>query len=141
MTRRVDALMQALGAATTQEMPEVRYYLACARSMSGDTRGALKLIEGLDAPAAEDWAFDFAIFKAKLLADTNAYREEIAWLAAWGPALSKDPDRAPVYYFLLALGYRGTGDVRAERQSLSRVVSLDGDGELGNSAARLLRMK
>jgi hypothetical protein len=138
-----DELMIALGAATDAEGPEVRYYLACARSLSGDTRGALKLVQDLAAPsgpaAGSPWADDFVIFKAKLLADTNAFSDELAWLRPHGARLSRDPERAPVYWFLLGLGYRGIGDVTRERQSLSRVVSLAGDTDLGKAAARLAK--
>jgi hypothetical protein len=138
-----DELMAALGTASEMEAPEVRYYLACARSLSGDTRGALKLVQDLAAPsgpaAGSPWADDFVIFKAKLLADTNAFSDELAWLRPHGARLSRDPERAPVYWFLLGLGYRGIGDVTRERQSLSRVVSLAGDSDLGKAAARLAK--
>lgn len=139
-----DELMAALGTASETEAPEARYYLACARSLSGDTRGALKLVEDLPAPAgpaASPWRDDFVIFKAKLLADTNAFSAELAWLAPNGARLSRDPERAPVYWFLLALGYRGIGDVKKERQSLSKVMSLAGDSDLGKAAARLSGLK
>ena len=48
--------MQALGSATDQQMPEVRYYLAYARSMTGDTHGALQLTDGLGSRrGGEEW--------------------------------------------------------------------------------------
>ncbi|HVO39986.1 MAG TPA: hypothetical protein VMV03_13230 [Spirochaetia bacterium] len=143
LDKATDELTAALGTASEAESPEVRYYLACARSLSGDTHGALKLVRSLPAPtgpsAGSPWADDFVIFKAKLLADANAFSDELAWLRPHGARLSRDPERAPVYWFLLALGYRGVGDVKREQQSLSKVVSLAGESDLGKAAARLAK--
>ncbi len=146
-TLAIDSLMDALGSASASgsasddKTPEIRYYLACARSLSGDTHGALKLIEDLEAPKVAGWTLDYAIFKAKMLAESNAFSEEIAWLSPFGPALSKDPDRAAMYYFLLGVGYRGTGNAKLAWQNLSTVVSLSGKSEIGAAAEKLLKMQ
>jgi hypothetical protein len=46
--------------------------------------------------------------------------------------------RAPLYYFLLGIGYRGIGDVPSEKASFSKVVAISADSDLGKSAAQLL---
>ena len=46
-------------------------------------------------------------------------------------ALVTDPERAPVFFFLQALGYRGVGDTGKEKENLVKVVSLSPDSELG----------
>ena len=88
----------------------MQYNLACAYSLSGDTRAALKHAAGLQPSSADEWASDFIILKAKLLVDSNAFAQEIAWLTQSGNDLSGDAQRAAIYNFLLGRGIsRGWG--------------------------------
>ena len=80
------------------------------------------------------------ILRAKLLVDASAFSEAVRWLGR-NRALSGDAERAPVYDFLRAVGYRGMGDIGKEKQNLSKVISLSPDSELGQAAARLLSAK
>ncbi len=139
--RAIDELTQALDSAAGEEAVEVRSYLAYAHSMTGDTPAALELTDGLQPGGSEEWAKDLEILRAKLLLDASAFTEELAWLSRYSQVLSGDPERAPMYYFLTALGHRGKGDIGREKQNLSRVVSLGPDTELGKTAARMLTME
>jgi tetratricopeptide (TPR) repeat protein len=137
--KAIDQFRQALDTATEEESSEVRFDLAYAYSLSGNTREALGQIAGLESKGSEAWAIEFALLKAKLLVDTNAFAEEIAWLTQGGNDLSRDAQRAPMYYFLLGVGYRGVGDTSHEKQSLSRVVTTSGESDLRKAATQLLQ--
>jgi hypothetical protein len=100
----------------------------------------LTQVAGLEPKGSEEWAPEFVLLKARLLVDSNAFAQEIAWLRQQGNDLSEDAQRASAYYFLLAVGYRGIGDGSNERESLSRVVEMSADTDLGKAAARLLLM-
>ena len=139
--RAIDELTQALDAAAGEEAAEVRSYLAYAHSMTGDTSAALEVTDGLQPAGSEEWAKDLEILRAKLLLDASAFAEELAWLSRYSHVLSGDPERAPMYYFLTALGHRGKGDIGGEKRNLSKVVSLGPDTELGKTAARMLTME
>jgi tetratricopeptide (TPR) repeat protein len=133
----IEQLLQALDVATEKELPLVQYNLACAYSLSGDTRAALKHTAGLQPGSSDEWASDFIILKAKLLVDTNAFAQEIAWLTQSRNNLSGDAQRAPLYNFLLGVGYRGVGDNSSEKADLSKVVAISGESDLGKAATQL----
>jgi hypothetical protein len=44
-----------------------------------------------------------------------------------------------MYFFLLALGYRGNGDTENERKSLSKVIDMQADSDIGTAAQELLK--
>lgn len=134
----IDQLTQARKAASPQELPEVRYYSACALSMSGDVREAWQQISDLEPPVGASWRLDFVLLKAKLLVDTSAYAEAAALLAHDGAVLSGDAQRSPLYFFLLGLGYQGSGDRQKARESLSKVVETVATSDMGNAARQLL---
>jgi Tfp pilus assembly protein PilF len=77
------------------------------------------------------------LLEAKLLEDTSAYKNAVTWLA--DNDLSQDAQRAPLYYFLLGMGYRGEGDAENAKQVFSKVVSISRDSELGKAAEELMR--
>ena len=81
---------------------------------------------------------NFVILKAKLLIDSSAFPQEVAWLTRSENDLSRDAQRSSVYLFLLGLGYRGVCDVSNEKLALSKVMSISGESVLGKSAALLL---
>jgi tetratricopeptide (TPR) repeat protein len=132
-------LLKARDSAAEDEMRQVRFDLATAYSLSGDTRAALKQAADLQPSSADEWASDFIILKAKLLVDTNAFVQDIAWLTQKGNDLSTDAQRAAVYYFLLGVGYRGVGDTSNANASLSKVVAISAGSDLGRAAAQLLQ--
>ena len=132
-------LTQALAVADETEVPEVRFNLADAYSLKGDTRGALKLAASLKPSGGEAWAADFVLLKAKLLMDTNAFSQEITWLTQNGNDLSGDAQRGQVYLFLLGVAYRGAGDTANQKEALTKAVFLSPDSDLGKAAAQLLQ--
>lgn len=85
--------------------------------------------------------FYFAIsaLKAKLLADSNAFSQEIAWLRQSGNDLSGDVQRAALYSFLLGVGYRGVEDTANSKACFLRVVAMSAGSDLGKTATQLLR--
>jgi tetratricopeptide (TPR) repeat protein len=142
-TRHYDRAIQqfnlALDAATFKELSEVKFDLAYAYSLSGDTRQALIQVAGLESLGSEKWAPGFVLLKAKLLVDSNAFAQEIAWLTQQGNDLSGDAQLAPMYYFLLGVGYRGVSDGINEKQSLSRVTLISTESDIGKAATQLLQ--
>jgi len=135
----IEQLLLALDAATEKESPQVQYYLACAYSLSGDMRAALKHAAGLQPSSADEWASDFIILKAKLLVDSNAFAQDIAWLTQNGNDLSGDAQRAALYEFLLGVGYRGIGDAANAKASLAKAMAMSGESDLGKAASELLQ--
>ena len=119
-------LKQALGSATQGQAPEIRYCLAYAYALDGKPAEAWKQADGL-APARSDaWAADFILLRARLLLDASSYGEAVASLTASSKTLSGDAKRAPLYFYLSGLGYRGgrAGEgsrpvIHAGRQDLS----------------------
>jgi tetratricopeptide (TPR) repeat protein len=135
----LEQFLQALDEATEKESPLVHYNLALAYSLSGDTRAALKHAAGLQPGSTDEWAPDFIILKAKLLFDSNAFAQEIAWLTQSGNDLSQDAHRAAIYNFLLGVGYHGIGDTSREKASLSKVAAISEESDLAKAAAQLLQ--
>ena len=134
----VTKLTKALDAATPGEAPEIRYYIAEAYSFDGDARNALVQLADLRPAAAETWAADFVLLKAKILVDTFAFEQAVQWMQEKGSSLATDAQRMPMYFFLCGLAYRGTGDQEKEKQCLSRVVSAEAGDDIGKAAAQLL---
>ena len=74
----------------------------------------------------EGWAPDYALLKAKFFVDTCAFNQAIELLMGVGQSgvLREDEQRASMYFFLLALGYRGISDMENEKRTLSKVTSM-----------------
>ena len=132
-------LRQAELSASSEEIPEIRFYLASTYSLKGDLGLAWKLAEGLTPVPGTEWAGDLVLLKARLLLDTSAFAEAAALLVREGSWLAQDSSRAPLYHFLLGVGYRGAGAMESSRQALSRVVAISPDSDLGIAAADLLK--
>lgn len=135
----IEKLTQTLDEATDEELPEVHYYLAYAYSLNGSTIDAVKQLAGVKPSSGASWAGDFILLQAKLYLDTFAFPQAIQWLTQPGNDLSGDAQRAPIYYYLLGLGYQEIGDGQNAKQSLSKVVAIAGGSDLGKSAAGLLQ--
>lgn len=138
--KAIEQLKQAVDDASDAELPETRYYLAYAYALAGDTRDALKQIRGVK-PSEIASAADLVVLKGKLLLDTNAFRQDIDWLGSNAALIGADSDRAPLYYLLLGLSFRGAGNAVSARSNFQKVVSLAGKSELGKTAEKLLRQQ
>jgi tetratricopeptide (TPR) repeat protein len=131
-------LADAVDGATEKERSEIAFAMASAYSASGNTREAIRLAAAIPTDGTEAWAADFVLLQARLLVDSFAFAPAVQLLKDKGGGLRDDPQRAAAYHFLMGLGYRGMGDLGAARESLSLVVGLAGDSDLGKAAAKLL---
>lgn len=136
--KAIDQLKQAVESASTDELPEARYYLGYAYSLAGETREALNQIKGLKPADVASHEADLVVLKGKLLLDTNAFGQDVLWLTSNAAVIGSDSDRAPAYYLLLGLSYHGAGDNANARRNLQKVISLAGSTDLGRTAADLL---
>ena len=137
--KAIEQLKRALNAAEEGEIPEVRYNLANAHALAGDTLAALSDSAGLSLSGGEPWAADFILFKGKLLMDTFAYEQAVQWLEEKGGALARDTLYAPTYLFLLGLAHRGTGNMPKGNKSLSQVAEITPGSDLAKAALGLIR--
>jgi tetratricopeptide (TPR) repeat protein len=137
--KAIEQLQEALDAASEEEAPEIRYYLAYALSLNGDLKRAWKQTALLNPAALVSWYGDFILLKAKLLEDTSAYAEALALLGHEGGSLASDAQRAPLYYFLLGLGYGGTGEAAKAKEAFSKVSSIAAESDLGKAAKELMQ--
>jgi hypothetical protein len=126
-----------LQAARSAPGGEAAFCLATAYSLKGDPKSALSALVGVTVAGTEEWAPDYVLLRAKLLLDTFAFQRAVDVLLAAAPLLKNDPPRAQTWSFLLALGYRGTGDTASSAACLDTVQSLGPETELAISAARL----
>jgi hypothetical protein len=137
--KAIEELQRALDTASEEELPEVEYLLAYAYSLNGNTRDALKWVSELQPTGGEEWASNFVLLKAKLFIDTNAFAQDVQWLSDHGAALAQDAQLSQVYYFLLALGYRGLADTTGEQVNLAKAVSISPSSDVGKAAAQLAK--
>lgn len=78
-------------------------------------------------------------------AELSASGEEIpevsilSCLGVLSGRLTQDEARAPLYHFLLGVGYRDAGAAESSRQALSRVVAVPPGSDLGIVPADLLK--
>jgi len=98
--------------------------------------GAMAALRAAPPRGSDDWALDATLLGARLLEDSFAWAQARDLLVKAGAA-GADRERAPTYFFLLALAYRGTGERSEEAAALDRVVALDPSSELGRTAYRL----
>jgi tetratricopeptide (TPR) repeat protein len=135
----IQRLTASLDEATADELPELRYTLAYAYSQSDDTQNAAQELAGAQPSDGTAWAGDYILLQAKLYLDTFAFDQAVQWLSQGKHDLSRDAQRATIYYFLLGMGYRGLGNTANEKQVFTKLVAMDGQSELGKSAAQLLK--
>jgi len=132
-------LEQAQSEATEDEMREVSYYRAEAYALGGRTREAITALSGIQPGKNDAWAGDYALLKARLLIDTFAPQAAVDLLAGDTTGLSKNAARAPLYYFLLAVSYKQTGDAVKAQDALGRLTALAADSDLAKSAAEIVK--
>ncbi len=125
----------ALGEASDSDTAEIHFYIGSTLAQKGDTPGAWKEIKGLQPPASEEWTPDFVLLKAQLLESMSSFTEATDWLVAHD--LSRDAQRAQVYFYLLGVGYQGSGKADKARDALGRAASIAPDSELGKAASQL----
>jgi tetratricopeptide (TPR) repeat protein len=116
---------------------EAGFCLAAAWSLAGDPKTALAVVAEVKPKGGEEWAGDYVLLRAKLLLDTFAYAPAVKILEAGHRAFEGDGERAPYYYFLLALGYQGSGDAARAGECFDTVAALAPGSDLAASAARL----
>ncbi|MGA2641618.1 MAG: hypothetical protein ABSG21_12035 [Spirochaetia bacterium] len=109
------------------------------KTRAGNTPDAVKALSAAKPTSGASWAGDYILLQAKLSIDTFAFPQAVQWLNQPENDLSGDAQRAPLYYFLLGLGYEGLNVEPDAKKSLQKVVSLAGDSDLGKSAAGLLQ--
>ena len=134
----VEQLKEGLAAASPEELPEIRFYLAEASALDGRTREALLWLKEAEPRGGEEWAGDFWLLRAKLLVDTMAYDEAVALLEGKAAGQAASARREGLYRVTLAAAYRGTGNAAGEREQLRRLVAMGPDTELGKAAAAIL---
>lgn len=137
--KAVEQFTEAMAVAAGHESAEARFYLAYSYALTGCTREALKLAAGLEANGSEEWTPDLVLLTAKLLVDTSAFSQAERWLNERGSELSRDAKRAPAYFFLLGLSYRGNNKPAEEKQSLLKAISMAPNSDLGKTAVKLLQ--
>ena len=135
----VQQFFQATTVSEGSDADDAQFYLASAYALNGDVREALVSIAAISSAGEADWADDALLLKAKLLEDTFSFSAAIDLLLTHGAKLAVDPTRAPTWLFLLAVGYKGRGDLARERACLEKVRSLDPESVLAASAALLLK--
>jgi tetratricopeptide (TPR) repeat protein len=131
------AIEQLKQATSADERDEAGFCLATAYSLNGDPRGAMIALAGISPTGKEEWAPDLVLLRAKLLEDTLAFSPAIEVLLTQGAGLADDETRGQTFFFLLALGYRGTGDKASEKTCLEKVMAMGPETEMGTAAARL----
>jgi tetratricopeptide (TPR) repeat protein len=136
----VEKLGLALGSATANQARELHYCLAYAYSLDGKTLEAWKHADGLTPGGADQWAADCTLLKARLLLDTNAYAEAVSWLSAASKVLSEDAQRAPLYFYLSAMAYRGAGQADNAVKAFTAAAKAAPTTDLGRSAAFLMKI-
>jgi hypothetical protein len=131
-----EQLAKALDLATS-EKAEVDYYLAETEALSGNTRAAYQRLAALKPSGAESWAPDYVLLKARLLVDSFAPQAAIEVLTANQASLAGDSKRAPLYYFLLALAYKDSGDGAKQKASVEKLKSIAADSEFAKAVDEL----
>jgi len=92
--KAVEQLQSALAEASDQEIPEVKYYLATAYSLSGNEAKALGEIADVAPSEGDSWAPDFALLKARLLIDSFAFKQAASLLQSSSADLAHNAQRA-----------------------------------------------
>jgi tetratricopeptide (TPR) repeat protein len=133
----ITTLRDAIPNASESEAREGSFYLASAFELNGDARSALAALKAANPRGTDDWAPDSILLGARLLEDTYAWAPARDLLVKAGNALAIDQERAPIYYFLLALAFRGTGEAAREKAALDAVVALDPESDMALAATRL----
>jgi hypothetical protein len=128
---------QAPAEAPTDSGTELLDDLAGTYARDGDARSALGSLAAIAPTGAEPWANDYVLLKARLLEDAFAFSPAIDLLLAHGAQLASDQSRAQTWLFLLALGYKGTGDAVREQACLDKVISMEPETGLAAAAALL----
>lgn len=138
----INKLSQALGVATEEELPELHYYLAYAYELKGDTLKAVKEAASAQSGGGDRdqlWAGDYVLLQAKLYLDTFAYAQAVQWMTRPENDLSGDAQRAALYFFVLGLVYRASGDSANAKVNFGKLLSNGADNDLCAEAADLLK--
>jgi hypothetical protein len=132
-----EAIQHFTPAAERDPKGEAGFCLAAAWSLAGDPKTALAVVSEVKPKGGEEWAGDYVLLRAKLLLDTYAYAPAVKILEAGHRTFDGDGERAPYYYFLLALGYKGSGHAARAGECFDTVAALAPGSDLAAAAARL----
>lgn len=133
------AQKEAQREAQAKELREIGYYRASAYAIQGRTRQALVALAGVSPGPDDSWARDYGLLEARLLLESAAPRDAVELLTADATGLAADSRRAPLYWFLLTVGWHDLGDNQRARAALDQLSALGTDDGLAASAAELLR--
>ncbi len=133
----VSTLRDALPSASADEAREVNFYLASAYELAGDARSAMAALKAASPRGGDEWGPDAVLLGARLLEDSFAWEQARDLLVNAGAVLASDDERAPTYFFLLALAHQGTGEMDKRAAALDRVFALDPASELGRTAYQM----
>jgi len=132
-----DAAGRALRTASAASRPYFLFLLASARSLEGSNAAALQALEQAVVPESAGYYAEYALLKARLLLEGQAYREALALfddLLARSPA----PATAQPAWFLSAFCSLQLDDPSQARRRLERARDLDADSEIGVMAGKML---
>ncbi len=132
------AAEQALEKASPEGGPYLQFLLASALSLEGSYAKALRVLEPAAVPEQAPYYGQYALLKARLLLEGQAYREA---LAAFDQLLSGSlgPDASQQAWFLSAYCSLQLGDRSQARLRLEKARDLDAGSEIGNKAKQMLR--
>ncbi len=123
--------------AQADEMKQIRYYLAYARAMQGETAAALMDINK-SGMAKEDPLYpDYVLLKGKLLLEGLSYKKALSLFDEYLVDAPQGPS-AQTVLILESFCYKGTGDKSKQKESLSKAEKLDPASAEGKQARRLL---
>ena len=131
-----DKLKKALSSAKGNQ-GEIRFCLATAYVLDGKLPEAWKQADGLAPGAGDPWAADFTLLRARLLLETSSYAEAISLLGDASKSMAGDAVRAPITFYLSALGYRGAGQSKEAALAFKQAAALSPATDLGRSAGML----
>jgi hypothetical protein len=124
-------------AESAKAQAEIEFYLAQVDYLDGDLRSASRRVDALRPDGFEPWAPDYVLLKARLLIDGFAPKDAAALLAGQS-GLAGDAARAGLYWFLLALAYKDSGDEPQARDCVARLRSAAPGGELLKTAEDII---
>jgi len=130
-------LQELLAIVGTSAEPEVRFYTGYTHALLDQPMRALAQLRRILFKPGHALYPDHVLLMARLLVESLAYEEALAWLDAH-PLDTEDPAPLQAALFLRALTYRGMEDDEAYRHALVQIIQLDPDTETGLLANQLL---
>jgi tetratricopeptide (TPR) repeat protein len=127
------AASRALQEASAGGRPYLLFLLASARALEGRYAAALQALAPVEVPESMPYYQEYALLKARLLAEGQAYGEALALFDRL-LADSPPPATAQPAWFLSAFCSLQLGDRNEARRRLEKARVLDPDSEIGVKA-------